>query len=83
MHAQKHISHGASVVFRRNVRALLQERNQTMRQLADYLHVSAPAVSMLLAGRHDPTLARAERVAQFFDMSLGELLTWKNSRKRR
>ena len=61
-----------------NIGAIIKEKRQkkdlTQEQLAEYLHVSVSAVSQWESGKTTPDFSMLVPLANFFDVSLDELL---------
>ena len=55
------------------LKVLRKERGWSQAQLAEMLQVSRQAVIAIEAGKHDPSLFNAFRIARLFDRSIAEV----------
>lgn len=60
--------------FPTRLRELLEERNVTQRQLADYLNCTRQSVSLYATGQSTPDIKIFMKIADFFDVSYDYLL---------
>lgn len=63
--------------FAQNLKYLRLERNLTQPELARSLHVSNGMISFWENGKYEPTASSIITVAQYFGVSIDELLTTK------
>ena len=61
--------------FRSNLQQLRKEGKMTQRQLASALHISVKTISHWETGYTEPSVTQILDLAQFFNISLEELLT--------
>jgi len=64
----------AAAAFRENVVELMRSQGVTQKDLAAALGTSQAGISRILNGSENVTIPRAERVAKFLKVDLGELL---------
>jgi len=65
----------AAQTFRENVRAIIDERQITMTELAELVGTSRAGISRILSGADGVTLTRAERIATQLGVELASLLS--------
>ena len=75
----------ANQLFAKNLKARVKELGLTQKQFADMIGITQQSVNPLLNGKHNPTLPRAEFLANKVGRTLQELLEdhEANSRKLR
>lgn len=56
----------AVTIFSKNLRNLLEERNRTQKDLADYIGVSPASVNFWLTGKKIPKIDKIKKIASFF-----------------
>ena len=71
---------GISMNLGEKIRCLRKERKLTQEQLAEYMNVSAQAVSKWETGASGPDVDMLPRLAAFFDSSIDELLDFDRRR---
>ena len=62
-------------VFRRNVAAVLHDRDMTMEELAKLCDTSRPNISRILSGLEQVSLERAGRIAKALHLPLSDLVS--------
>lgn len=67
-----------SNIFSRNLQRLLKKNGMTQRELAEALDFSESAVGKWILCRNDPTLANVQKIADFFNVSMNDLLNNEN-----
>ncbi|MBO6179113.1 MAG: helix-turn-helix domain-containing protein [Selenomonadaceae bacterium] len=60
--------------FKTNLKLLLEKKQATQKELANYLKISPAAVNLWIKGRELPELSRMCDICAFFGVSEGELL---------
>lgn len=60
--------------FRRNLKQLMQERNVTGVQIAEYCNVSKGSVSCWLSGAYLPSGIKINKIASYFGVSVEHLI---------
>lgn len=63
--------------FAQNLRSLRLEKNLTQPELAQALHVSKGMISFWENGKYEPTATNIITVANFFNISIDDLLLTK------
>ena len=58
----------------KNIGILLQDRGWTQSELAARTDIARPNISRIISGKEQLSIARAERIAKAFNLSLAELL---------
>ena len=71
---KKHMNIKESTAFRRNLKQLMQERNVTGVEIADYCGVSKGSVSCWLSGAYQPSGIKINKIAQYFNVSVNYLI---------
>ena len=61
--------------FGENLKRVREEKGVTQQTLADYLYVTRQAISRWEGGSRYPDLMTAKKMAQYFEISLDELLS--------
>ena len=59
--------------FRANMKVLLAQHKATITDVAEKLGMSRPALSRVLHGHDDLTLARGEKIAAYFGLELHQI----------
>jgi len=67
------MSKHAADLFRENVRAVMEDRELTITELAVKVGTSRPGMSRILAGYDGVTIDRAERIARALKVPLSDL----------
>jgi len=60
--------------FAKRLRDLLDKRNKTNKELADFISVSQQAVNLYASGNSQPTIDKLVKIARFFNVSTDYLL---------
>lgn len=60
--------------FAQNLKSLRKEKNLTQPQLAEKLHVSKGMISFWENEKYEPTATNIIAIADFFDISIDDLL---------
>lgn len=53
---------------------MLQERGKVQKDLADYMGIIPKKMSAIITGKHFPTLEEAQKIADFFGITIAELM---------
>ena len=70
-------------VFAKNLKKLLSDRGEKHRPLADYMGYSEKMISNLVTGRTPPSIDKVVKIANYFDISIDELLGYDKESKER
>lgn len=62
------------LLFKENLKQLRTERKLNQKQLADALHTTTKSLSHWETGYSEPSLSQLLAIADYFDISLDELL---------
>lgn len=69
------MSESAKNIFAGNLRRLLQQKNLTQLELAEYMGVASSTVSDWCSGKKYPRVQKIERMAAFLGVGMEELTT--------
>lgn len=69
--------------FAKNLRVLRQKKGMTQRKLGKVLHYGSTAIANYESGRNEPSFDDLIRLADFFDVSVDELLGTERLRQNR
>lgn len=64
----------ANEIFATNIKRLLQERNMSYKEFAEKLGYRASTISMWMRGTNAPRMDALEKIADFFGITISELL---------
>lgn len=64
-------------IFSKNLRKLLQEKNATQLQLAEFIGVSNTTINNYVKGYNMPRMNKVDDIAKFFGVSREDLITTK------
>lgn len=70
----------AVTIFSKNLRNLLEERNETQKELADYVGVSPASVNFWFNGKKIPKIDKIKKIASFFHVPVQALLSEENEK---
>lgn len=65
----------SAILFRENVKQILDERGMTITEFAEQVGTSRPSMSRILSGEDGVTIDRAERIAIALNLPLRKLLS--------
>lgn len=63
-----------NIIFGKNLKRLLNDRNRTQAELSEYLGVTTGAVSNWVNGKKAPRIDKIDKIAEFLNCSREELL---------
>lgn len=67
--------------FAENLKRLREEKNMTLRELAEELKIGKSTLSEYENAQKDPSLTNVQKIAEYFDESIDWLAGWTNVRR--
>lgn len=74
------IKNPKNFIFSKNLRGLLEEKDKTQKELAEYVGVSAASVNFWFSGKNIPKIDKIEKIASFFHVPVQALLSDKSEK---